>query len=130
MLIGSIVKYRCLNVNGCLKARFASPAPLKLGSPVSAVVANLYMEHFERIALDTAMVKPMIWKRYVDDTLCIVRKGEVENLLDHLNSVRPSIQFTVEVEDGLLPFLDTLIKRKSDGSLDITVYRKNTHTDS
>ena len=51
-------------------------------------------------------------------------------LLDHLNSVRPSIQFTVEVEkDGLLLFLDRLIKRKSDGSLDITVYRKTTHTD-
>ena len=61
-----------------------------MGSPVSAVVANLYMEHFERIALDTAMVKPRIWKQYVDDTLCIVRKGEVEKLLDHLNSVRPS----------------------------------------
>ena len=73
------------------------------------------------------MVKPMTWKRYVDDTLCIVRKGEVDKLLDYLNSVRPSIQFTVEVEkDGSLPFLDTLIKRKSDGSLDITVYGKKT----
>ena len=76
------------------------------------------------------MVKPRIWKRYVDDTLCIVRKGEVDKLLDHQNSVRPSIQFIVEVEkDGSLPFLDTLIKRKSDGSLDITMYRKTTHTD-
>ena len=101
-----------------------------MGSQVSAIVANLYMEHFKRISLDTAMVKPRIWKLYVDDTLCIVRKGEVEKLLDHLKSVRPSIQFTVELEkDGLLPFLDILIKRKSDGSLDITVYRKPTHTD-
>ena len=32
-------------------------------------------------------------------------------------------------EDGSLPFLDTRITRKADGKLDITVYRKQTHTD-
>ena len=79
-----------------------------MGSPVSAVVANLYMEFFEDLALDTAPVKPRLWKRYVDDTCCIVKKGATEGLLDHLNSVRPYIQLTVEVEkDGMLPFLDT-----------------------
>ena len=54
----------------------------------------------------------------------------MEELLTHLNSVRPSIRFTVEVEkDGRLPFLDTLLQRRDDGSLDVTVYRKPTHTD-
>ena len=79
-------------------------------SPVSAVVANLYIEHFEWIALDTAMVKPRILKRYVDDTLCNVRKGEVEKLLDHLNSVRPSIQFSVSGEEWLTTFLGHINK--------------------
>ena len=68
-----------------------------MGSPVSAVVANLYMEQFEWISLNTALVKPRIWQRYVYDTHCIVRKGEVDKLLDHLNSVRPSIQFVMTV---------------------------------
>ena len=37
---------------------------------------------------------------------------------------------TVEVEkDGGLPFLDILLQRREDGSLDVTVYRKPTHTD-
>ena len=38
-------------------------------------------------------------------------------------------QLTLKVEkDGMLPFLDTLL-RKEVGSLDITFYRKPTHTD-
>ena len=101
-----------------------------MGSPVSAVVANLYMEFFEELALRSAPTKPRLWKRYVDDTCCIVKKGTMEGLLSHLNSVRPSIKFTVEVEkEGSLPFLDALLQRKDDGNLDVTVYRKPTHTD-
>ena len=33
-----------------------------MGSPMSAVVANLYIEFFEELALDTAPVKPHLWK--------------------------------------------------------------------
>ena len=33
-----------------------------MGSPVSAVVANLYMEHFEQIALNSALHRPRLWK--------------------------------------------------------------------
>ena len=39
-----------------------------MGSPVSAVIANLYMESFEEQAITTSSYKPRIWKRYVDDT--------------------------------------------------------------
>ena len=101
-----------------------------MGSPVSAVVANLYMEFFEEMALTSAPDKPALWKRYVDDIWCIVKKGKEEELLDHLNSVRPSIKFTMELEkDGKLPFLDCSLQRGEDGMLTSTVYRKPTHTD-
>ena len=101
-----------------------------MGSLVFAVVANLHMEFFEELALETAPTRPRLWKRYVDDTFCILRKGSTEELLHHLNGVRPTIKFTVEQEeDGTLPFLDTLLRRRRDGSLDVSVYRKPTHTD-
>ena len=84
-----------------------------MGSPVCASVGNLYMEIFvEELALTSAPAKPQLWKTYMDDTRCIVRKGTKEGLLSHLKSVRPSIKFTVEVEkDGSLPFLNTLHPR-------------------
>ena len=66
----------------------------------------------------------------MDDTCCIMKKDEVEPLLNHLNGVRPTIKFTMELEkDGTLPFLDTKLTRREGGTLDVTVFRKPTHTD-
>ncbi|XP_072028516.1 uncharacterized protein [Amphiura filiformis] len=73
-----------------------------------------------------------MWKRYVDDVLEIVKSDQVDNLTDHLNSTDPtdSIKFTYEKEhDGKIPFLDTLIVRKSNGSVKLLIYRKASHTD-
>ena len=63
----------------------------------------------------------------MDDT-CVIHK---EEFLQHINSVDPAIQFTVETnkDDGAIPFLDTIVKLEADGTLSITVYRKPTHTD-
>eukprot|EP00253_Pinus_taeda_P009010 PITA_09010 len=37
-------------------------------SPLSPIVANLFMEYFEKKALDSYPLKPAWWKRFVDDT--------------------------------------------------------------
>ncbi|XP_072025291.1 uncharacterized protein [Amphiura filiformis] len=105
-----------------------------MGSPVSAIVANLYMEWLEEQAITSAPLdcKPKLWRRYVDDILEIIKKNSTEKLTDHLNSVDPSgnIKFAYEEEvEGKIPFLDTLIVRKQDGSTKLLVYRKKTHTD-
>ena len=101
-----------------------------MGSPISAVVANLYKEFFEELALETALTRHRLWKRYVDDTFCILRKGSTEELLHHFNGVRLTINFIVEQEEyWTLPFLNTLLRRTEDGSLDSSVYRKPTYTD-
>ena len=66
----------------------------------------------------------------MDDTFCILRTSDVDGLLSHLNSLRPTIKFTMELEEeGSLPLLDTKLTRLADGKLDITVCRKKTHTD-
>ena len=102
-----------------------------MGNPLSPIVANIYMEFFEKLALDTAAVKPKLWLRYVDDTFVIWEgsRDELDAFLHHLNSIRSSIQFTMETEEkSQLPFLDVMVKREEQ-HLTTTVYRKKTHTD-
>ncbi|XP_078372758.1 uncharacterized protein LOC144656411 [Oculina patagonica] len=101
-----------------------------MGSPVSAVIANLYMESFEEQAIASSSYKPKIWKRYVDDTFTILDRENVDSFLQHLNNQQPSIRFTMETEsDSKLAFLDTAVSREPDGRLTTSVYRKPTHTD-
>ena len=104
-----------------------------MGSPVSPIVANLFMEDLEQEAIASAPVscRPRFWKRYVDDTLEVIKKGEAENLTQHLNTIDStgSIKFTYEAEEkGSIAFLDTLLVRREDGSIKLKVYRKKTHT--
>ncbi|XP_072022905.1 uncharacterized protein [Amphiura filiformis] len=92
------------------------------------------MEWLEQEALATAHldIKPRLWKRYVDDVLEIVNKGSAEPLTEHLNQIDKTgnIKFAYETEENQqIPFLDTLIVKKPDGSIKLLFYRKKTHTD-
>ena len=102
-----------------------------MGSPISPIVANLYLEDLEINAIQSAQNPPSFWRRFVDDTLTIIKSSEIDSFLQHLNSIDQTIQFTREESrpDGSMPFLDILIIPKGDGSLKTTVYRKPTHTD-
>ena len=102
-----------------------------MGSPLSPVVANLFMEKFEKEALNSYPLKPSRWKRYVDDTNVLWPHGEIElnNFFKHLNNRSDDIKFTMEEEDnGSISFLDVLVTRKKDGTLGHKVFRKKTHT--
>ena len=94
-----------------------------MGSPVSAVVANLYMDFFEELALESAPSRPRLWKRYVDDTCCILRKGDV----DGLNSIRPTIKFTMELEPMVILTLLSIVKRRTQTGIygELSDYRSN-----
>ncbi|XP_072022307.1 uncharacterized protein [Amphiura filiformis] len=100
-----------------------------MGSPCSPLVANIFMEAFEEEAINTSPVKPSYWGRYVDGTMVVLKTDDIDTFTLHLNSVNPAIKFTIErEEDGKLPMLDTLLHRKPDGSIKVTVYQKPTHT--
>ena len=98
-----------------------------MGSPISPIMANLFMEDLEVKALSTAPTPPTFWKRFVDDTFIIIQRTHKETFLQHLNSIDDNIHFTCE--DGSIAFLDMLITPDENGRLNTSVYRKETHTD-
>ena len=70
-----------------------------MSSPCLPVVANIYMEYFEKRALGPELPISFTintWLRYVDDVLTIVKKGTRDSLLNYLNSIDPNIKFTIE----------------------------------
>ena len=102
-----------------------------MGSPISPIVANLYMEIFEVRAINTSPHPPLMWKRFVDDTFVVIKVAHKQEFMEHINSIDHHIQYTSEdfKPDGSMPFLDMMITPKEDGRLSTTVYRKPTHTD-
>ena len=102
-----------------------------MGSPLSPIIANLYMEGFESKALASSPSSPTMWLRYVDDTFVLWPHdpNQLEEFHSHLNAQHPQIQFTrEEKKDNQISFLDMLVKRE-DGVYKMSVYRKPTHTD-
>ena len=102
-----------------------------MGSPISPIIANIYMEAFETKAISTAPQPPSLWRRFVDATFVVIQKTQKAEFIKHINSIDSKIKFTSEDchSDGSMPFLDILVIPRSDGTLNMTVYRKPTLTD-
>ena len=101
-----------------------------MGSPFSPLIENLFMEEFEVKTLSTCPHPPSLWLRFVDNTFVITKAEYSQELLHHINSQDPHIQFTVEpTQQGSLPILDTLVTIEPNNTFSTTVYRKPTHTD-
>ena len=79
-------------------------------SPVSSIVANIYMDAFEHRTINTAQIPSRIQRRYVNDTFEVQEQSHKEEFFQNINTVDASIQFTVEEArpDGSIPFLDIL----------------------
>ena len=107
---------------------------LPMGSPLSPLLAEIYMSHFEDTILNSEnkFFDPIkFWKRYVDDIL-VVWSGSVRQLNafnEKLNSINPKIQFTTEIGNKSIPFLDLRISIINN-HLEYQIYRKPTFTDT
>ena len=67
-----------------------------MGSCISPILADIFMEFVEHRAISTFHTAPKLWVRYVDDTFCVIEQQYAEEFHKHLNSILPSITFTLE----------------------------------
>ena len=102
-----------------------------MGSPLAPVLANIFLSHHEENWLQQCPnnFKPLLYKRYVDDTFLLFEDTvDPNHFLNYLNSKHPNIRFTAESEtNNQISFLDMSI-HKQNNSFHTSVFRKKTFT--
>ena len=68
-----------------------------MGLPVSSVIANIYIEYFESLAIPSSPTLIKWWFTYIDDVHSVTRKDQVSQLQWYLNLTDPHIKFTIEL---------------------------------
>ena len=100
-----------------------------MGSPLGPTFANIFLNYHEQIWLKNCPheFKPVIYKRYADDTFLLFRsKDHIEKFQCYLNSLHPNINFKPEIEENnSISFLDIKIRRVNN-SFSTNIYRKVT----
>jgi len=87
-----------VSLDSCFEGQFYEQTEaVAMGSPLSPVIANFFMEYFVKKALAQATQKPACWFRYVDDTFVIWPHGKekLTEFLNHLKGIHTNIQFSM-----------------------------------
>ena len=110
-------------------ALYKQTAGLAMGSAISPLIANVFLNHFETSILENCPtnIKPKFYRRYLDDTfLLFENENQARSFLDFINSKHQQITFTFEGEnEQCLSFLDVTVKR-SNNKFITSVFRKTT----
>lgn len=105
---------------------------LAMGSPLSPLLAELFMDNFEKnlLSLPHPKIKQIIFsKRFVDHIFCIIdgTERDIQELLVLINDQHRSIKFTLAKNESL-NLLDLSIS-VNQNKASLKVFRKPTYTD-
>ena len=105
---------------------------LAMGSPLSPIIACLYMESIEKKYILPKLPPKTAWFRYIDDILFICEEeSQAEEVLNIINTIEDPIKFTIEKEiNNSIPFLDVNIIKENDDVMEFDVYRKSTNAEN
>ena len=102
-----------------------------MGNNLAPPFAIIFMYTIETRLLRTAEIKPLVYKRYIDDILILWTYGR-ERLLQFVqlfNSYHRSIKFTYELSEvsGSVNYMDLTIAIKESGELAYKLFQKPNH---
>ena len=80
---------------------------------MAVAFANIFMGRVETEIMRRSTIKPLVWKRYIDDIFSLwnTNRGEITQFIEQANKHHPTIKFTAEVLDNEITFVDTIIYR-------------------
>ena len=67
---------------------------IAMGTKMAVAFANIFMADIETHILSNSVVKPTIWKRYIDDIFSLwdVSKPDIDKFIEQANSHHPTIK--------------------------------------
>jgi hypothetical protein len=76
---------------------------------VTSMVTSVVFSGMVKLLLLSSLKQPLSWFRFIDDVDMKWTHGdkELDELLEHANSIHPSIKFSHEVSKTKMSFLDT-----------------------
>ena len=82
---------------------------VSMGGTFGPVLANIIMTEFEKVVVEnlikTSIVK--LYARYVDDTLLVVKRKDIDFIIQKFNSFDKRLKFTIDTFEHCVPhFLD------------------------
>ncbi|XP_068728713.1 uncharacterized protein [Montipora capricornis] len=82
-----------------------------MGTKMAVAFANIFMADIETEILSKSVIKPLIWKRYIDDIFSLwdVSKQDIDKFITQANSHHPTIKFTAEISNTEATFLHTVV---------------------
>ena len=94
----------CLKSTSLSRVKFMKQVEDRaMGSPISPIAANLYMEYIEQKALSTA-TPPLECESGIWNTTFVIQKEDhKQNFLEHIYSVDLAIRFTAEDNKKMVP---------------------------
>ena len=111
---------------------FKQTVGVAMGSRIAPPLAIIFMDAVESLLLTSsdAQCQPLAYMRYIDDVLGVWTHGgdKLDEYFRFLNDFHPALKFTIErtdqTADGSIPFLDTTITVRDNGTYSTELYIK------